>query len=75
MADHNINLHCAVCDRLQDINWGMGGFLLVPGDSPIDLITQVICQPCGHSPEAIRLMADNRRQNAIEAESPQPHYY
>ena len=66
----NLNLHCAVCNRLQDINWAMGGFLLVPGST--DLLSQVICQPCGSGPEAKRLMAENRQQTQQQT---QPHYY
>jgi len=59
----NINLNCAVCNRLQDINWAMGGFILLSNSGRPDLITQVICQPCGPTPEAKQLMADNRKQN------------
>jgi hypothetical protein len=60
---HNINLNCAVCDRLQDIEWAMGGFLLFPGSYA--LVTQVICQSCGPSPEAKQLMNANRLQHAL----------
>jgi hypothetical protein len=60
MAD--INLNCAVCDRVQDINWGMGGFLLVPGSGD-ELVTEVICQPCAPGAYAQSLMAANRKWN------------
>jgi len=69
MAEHNINLDCGVCDRVQDINWAMGGFLLVPGDSPIDLVTQVICQPCAPGEYAQSLMSANRKWNGGSEES------
>jgi hypothetical protein len=68
MAEDNINLNCAVCDRLQSIEWAMGGFLLVPGSGD-ELVTEVICQPCAPGDYAQSLMAANRKWNGGTGET------